>query len=455
MPEEGLAVERADRPEHILTGSLDDLLRSFADDGQIMLLALRRDGVVAYVSGAVQYVLGYQPHDLVGRNVLEILHPDDTERVIWQLAGEQAGQIERGITKFLAAHADGSWMPVEVLASVVTDGEEPLIGIYGRKGLHDVLLEDILALLLTGSPRADALAPVTNSIQWYESGSHLAISWEDETGLNQVSTGLPDALGGGDGREGTPWSEARQRPADRMGSADGLPAELGLLAGEHGLAEYWIRPVGWSARWPDALVTIWTTGGTRSPILHSYGMEVATNLCKLILRWTEQLEQLERAARRDSLTGLANRRAFFDALDGTNDGGALLYCDLDGFKPVNDRHGHTVGDHVLRVVALRLESCVRERDVVARLGGDEFGILCEGATEAEALVIAERIRSALQEPFRIEDVDVVIGVSVGIASDPEEMSEHLLDKADRALVEAKATAKDLRRRREESPEPVP
>jgi diguanylate cyclase (GGDEF)-like protein/PAS domain S-box-containing protein len=129
----------------------------------------------------------------------------------------------------------------------------------------------------------------------------------------------------------------------------------------------------------------------------------------------------ERAVR-DPLTGLANRALLEerlrtalarDARSGESTG--LLFLDLDGFKEVNDRHGHAVGDAVLRAVADRLSAAVRPSDTVARLGGDEFVILVESATELALDALVERLRSTVTEPLAVHDLDLKVGVSVGVA----------------------------------------
>jgi cyclic di-GMP phosphodiesterase Gmr len=117
--------------------------------------------------------------------------------------------------------------------------------------------------------------------------------------------------------------------------------------------------------------------------------------------------------------------------------GALLYCDLDRFKPVNDEHGHAVGDDLLRRVATRLRSCVRAEDLLARLGGDEFVVLCRGATVEQATELVERITAVFEEPFDVADTEVSIGISIGVAH-AEGISEETLDAADRDLYRVKA-----------------
>jgi diguanylate cyclase (GGDEF)-like protein len=124
----------------------------------------------------------------------------------------------------------------------------------------------------------------------------------------------------------------------------------------------------------------------------------------------------------DPLTGLANRRLFFDLLDhafATSDPATrdltVVYIDLDGFKGVNDSWGHQVGDDLLRHVADRISGCLRDGDTAARLGGDEFVVLLMDAGQDVGIHVADRIISAIREPFTVRDREVFIGASVGVA----------------------------------------
>ncbi len=157
--------------------------------------------------------------------------------------------------------------------------------------------------------------------------------------------------------------------------------------------------------------------------------------------------ELTRLAHHDLLTGLANRIAFRDHAERLLSRAkrhrsqfALLYIDLDGFKPVNDQFGHHVGDAILIEVAHRLGQCVRPSDVVARLGGDEFAILVEdthGATSATT--VASRILDRLNEPYARGEQTLPIAASVGIAFYPTAAEDlaGLLSAADEAMYCAK------------------
>ncbi|MGH3745689.1 MAG: putative bifunctional diguanylate cyclase/phosphodiesterase [Mycobacteriales bacterium] len=156
-----------------------------------------------------------------------------------------------------------------------------------------------------------------------------------------------------------------------------------------------------------------------------------------------ELEQeLMRAARTDGLTGLGNRAALHVALESALDRqgtGALVYCDLDGFKSVNDSLGHSAGDTLLCEVAERLRECVRPDDIITRPGGDEFAVVLTGEVSAEDGVrIAERIIDGLAAPFRIAGHELFVGVSVGVALPGDEPQvERLLRDADLAMYHAK------------------
>jgi diguanylate cyclase (GGDEF)-like protein/PAS domain S-box-containing protein len=154
----------------------------------------------------------------------------------------------------------------------------------------------------------------------------------------------------------------------------------------------------------------------------------------------------------DALTGLANRVLFFDRLNSAiaaahRKGGAfaLLYLDLDDFKPINDTYGHEAGDLALRNVAERLRDCVRENDTVARLGGDEFILLVSDAFEETAAVtVAEKVIAELTRPLPIEGCQHLLGCSIGIALYPRdgEDADGLMRHADAAMYGAKRLGKN-------------
>lgn len=157
--------------------------------------------------------------------------------------------------------------------------------------------------------------------------------------------------------------------------------------------------------------------------------------------------ELRHMAQHDHLTGLPNRTLFSDRLQqklldaerrGTNL--ALIFVDLDRFKPVNDSHGHTIGDQLLQQVAYRLSSAVRSSDTVGRIGGDEFVILLGDITDAAmAGELAEKIRQSVSQPFVVNAIELTISCSVGIAVYPRDGTDEatLLNSADKAMYSAK------------------
>ena len=154
-------------------------------------------------------------------------------------------------------------------------------------------------------------------------------------------------------------------------------------------------------------------------------------------------------ATHDSLTGLINRSHFIECIDQAlrrsqrqSRHVAVVYVDLDGFKRVNDRGGHSLGDRVLFAIASRLRHAVRSADMVARIGGDEFAVLCEGLTAAEqADVVARRIALALTDSVELDGERWSVAASVGAAIDRGDAdgAEDLVDRADRAMYSVKLT----------------
>ena len=177
----------------------------------------------------------------------------------------------------------------------------------------------------------------------------------------------------------------------------------------------------------------------------------------IALRRSRGEELLRQQATTDALTGLPNRRLLIERLQaqlllqvrGTRSPSAVIYADLDDFKAINDRHGHSVGDEVLVHVSERLVGCMHAADTLARFGGDEFVIAIPVAdSRAEIDELCERMREAIARPFEIHGMKVSTGISLGVAiSRGDQLSDptDLIDAADRALRDCKAESKGGRR----------
>lgn len=185
-----------------------------------------------------------------------------------------------------------------------------------------------------------------------------------------------------------------------------------------------------------------------STALHPAVRAAALSLIVVAIDRDRDLRRLAHQATHDPLTDVGNRAGLLDRLHlalararRTDRRVAVLFCDLDGFKAVNDRFGHDVGDRMLVEVAARIGGAVRPSDTVARTGGDEFVVVCDDLDDAaQAHVIARRVAEAVEgTPVRLGDLDLQVGISVGIAlaDDVLDHPDRLLHAADLAMYRAK------------------
>ncbi len=170
-----------------------------------------------------------------------------------------------------------------------------------------------------------------------------------------------------------------------------------------------------------------------------------------ITRQKDIEQKLAHMAHHDALTGLPNRTLFIDRLEHAIEHNrrdrqqvALMFIDIDGFKQINDKHGHDIGDRLLKDIAEGISAEIRKSDTLARIGGDEFVIILEQIHNIENVTaIADNILKLFRQPFMIEGIACNVGVSIGIAVHPDD-SDHaddLVKKADTAMYHAKTTGK--------------
>jgi diguanylate cyclase (GGDEF)-like protein len=167
-------------------------------------------------------------------------------------------------------------------------------------------------------------------------------------------------------------------------------------------------------------------------------------------RWRER-QVLEEHARTDALTGLLNRSAGISRLSQiisyqprTGTRTAVLFCDIDRFKAINDEFGHAAGDAVLQVLGERIRSTIRSNDVAARIGGDELLVVLTGVRDADdAVAVAEKIRAAAVKPIIVDGAALHTGLSIGVALlEPGESVDAVVARADAAMYAAKRGGAD-------------
>lgn len=184
-------------------------------------------------------------------------------------------------------------------------------------------------------------------------------------------------------------------------------------------------------------------------VAHRALHEAHRNLFEVHAKLKAAHKNLEHRANHDSLTGLANREAFLDRLSEfkrMSGEGYLLMIDADRFKQINDEYGHDAGDRALLGIANAISGSIRGTDFGARIGGEEFAIVLRGADSEEALMIAERVRSNVEQMSitTAEDNSLSVTVSIGCAAfGPQSRSKEILRAADSQLYEAKRTGRNL------------
>jgi diguanylate cyclase (GGDEF)-like protein/PAS domain S-box-containing protein len=430
-------------------------LTELVENSAEMILIISDEGRVVYSNPAAVQALGEDIFD-PDRGLFDRLHPDDVPAAAQALAATMSAPRAGARLTVRYLHQDGTWHECEGVGTNLID--DPAVrGIVVNvrdvtQRLKDARLissqRGVLLKIATGLPLLECLQALVDLVREQLPDALVDFALPESPGSESTHfvLGASTAAGGSVQeacaivveRAVESGRSARRSYVDRetarrctafatpLFARDGKPL-LGVLA----------------ACVADEMLA----RGVETGVL-----DVARSMAQITLERQSDTDRLINLALHDDLTGLPNRTLFLDRLDQTLDTErrqgmftAVLFCDLDRFKGINDSLGHSVGDQVLQGVARRIHELLRPGDTVARFGGDEFVILAANLhEEEEALVVAERLVREVRLPLEIPALDGGVTVSVGLAvtSAPEIDAAMLLAQADTALYRAKAMGGD-------------
>ncbi len=425
-----------------------------------------KEGRYVYVSASFETIFGYTPREVLGRRMIELVHPDDRDRTLQTASGIMSGNPQ---LHFENRYLRKDGQIVNIMWSARWSEDHQLRIAVARDITRRKHAETIQAALYAISEAAH----VAEDLQALYQQIHLivcellAVS-SFSIALRDDSTGEVNLAYHADKK--IPLSDSQQLSSNvlcarviRSGQAlllspghdPDLPEELHRtacdLVGDH--SRSWLGiPLTSGKDTIGALVV-----QNDSPTAHytSKDLEllqfVSAQIATAIDR-KQMVASLQHMALYDSLTGLPNRQLFHDrmrlALARTRRGQmqlSLIFIDLDGFKEVNDTLGHGAGDLLLQQVARRLEQCVRAGDTVARFGGDEFVVLLESIASPENVeMLIGKFRTTLGQPFHLAGKTISVTASFGVAHCPQhgDDEKQLLRHADEAMYLLKKKRKE-------------
>ncbi len=428
-------------------------LRAAIDSSSDAVAVMAADTTLLWMSAASSRLVGFQPAEMVGRSMVDFLHPDDLERAVDMVglatAGLLQGDSQATPALFRIRHADGGWVPLDINTSGVDGNDDMLLLIRQSNDL--VLGDRLLEAMTDGSPLEEQLALVVDLGRWRYRTEGYVVIFRDDGRRQAVSAGVTSSLltGLGDTQGLAPWDQAMSKGAAvvavDLDDRELVPAVLAEAARAEGFAAVMAVPVPDPAHRDGACIVVWSTPDGPNAAGQRYPVENMKRSLTLLLQWRSHLHDLEKGAHEDHLTGLASRGRFFELAEERVRIGpvTLLYIDLDGFKVVNDGYGHAAGDEVLRVLAARLSQVLGPDAVVGRLGGDEFAVVCPAGTSLEkAQNMAAAVVEAGSERVDLAGASVTVGTSVGIAEGAAgESVDEVLDRADAAMLGSKAVSR--------------
>ncbi len=425
-----------------------------------VVCAVGPDGTFIYVSAACEAVFGYPREEMLGRLMLDFVHPEDRQRTLevarHVIAGQPLPHFENRYLRkdgsvahimWTARWSSRSQLRIAVARDITARkrAETLQTALYRiSEAVHEA--RDLDALFADIHQTIGALLPARNFLVALHDPRSQMLSFPyfvDE--YDAPPAPLPLAAGSLCGEVVRTGQPLLLTPENK----EALAQRLQTYPGKD-VVDWLGVPLRTEAGVLGALAVQSYSGTLRYSQQDLELLQFVSSQVAAAIERKRLYERQEYLSLHDPLTALPNRRLFEDRLQGalsrarrSGQRFALLFLDLDRFKEVNDTLGHDVGDRLLQQVAQRLLQRVRRSDTVARIGGDEFVLLLENVGADEAVqVLLEKVRTAFAEPFELDDGSVGMTPSIGLAVFPTDGNDarSLLDCADRQMYRLKQAA---------------
>jgi diguanylate cyclase (GGDEF)-like protein/PAS domain S-box-containing protein len=401
-------------------------MRSLIDSLPDCVLIIDTFGSVLFANRSAEAQLGYDLRDWFGRSVLELVHPDDVANVLSSIDAVQGKAVGTPVEVRMRDSA-GAWHLYEEVGTnvVLDDGSHAILCVarnITQRRMWEVSGDDVARFqhIIQVAPAISLLLDADGIITTVNAAFTRMLGHDQSNVIGQPFTSFI-----GSGHDGQAVDALAALSIDGCRVAFEVPMTIRAEPGR-------TRPV-------------------RFEMVSHLGDPVIAGIVVSGYDVTE-LEvvrgELEYLARHDALTDLVTRSHLVRHIEQQLNSGhrfAVLYIDLDRFKPVNDLWGHETGDEILRQVAGRLDQCMRPLDLAARVGGDEFVVIAHGVSDfSTARAFADRLEALISQPYQVEAGPIRIGASIGIAiNDDSSTVASLLADSDLAMYDSKSERRGM------------
>ncbi len=411
-----------------MDGMAKRVLAALGSDPTQGFVMLNRHGTPIWASDSVFSLVDFNAN--AADPLLDALHPDDVELCSEIFGVERDGVadttfgMDRRFELLVRIRSPrGGWRPVALrLLNLVDDPQVDGMVLQLTLANQEHSTVEAFDAAASGEPLHEVLGRVLETLCSGGSADSQAAVFDEHDRCIAATPGAGIALG-----------ESRIGPVWHGMVKDRLDLSVPVVAPSTG------RPLGvvvTHSNFPDV-----------RPFTRALTGRVARRI-GLLVEAEQTRQELRRQADGDALTGLANRRALHAHLSRTDlgDWASVAFVDLNGFKEINDRYGHDIGDEVLIEVAHRLRTVTAGRDVIARIGGDEFVLVRHGESPESCAIGSTDVARAVNGPLAIGEISLEVIASVGVAVGPATETETLIARADAAMYSFKGDRRARRRR---------